>query len=85
MNPLPVLWNLKTMNNLQAILTDISVLTKTIETDYPELYRFLDENPMTIPSMHHPHINSDIMHEYLESLKMLLKHHLKTHKNPTAV
>ena len=45
------------MINLQNILTEIFQLTKTIETNYPELYHFLEENPMTIPSESHPSIH----------------------------
>lgn len=68
------------MNILQALLAEISQLTKTIETNYPELYQFLDENPMTIPSEKNPSIDKKILLEYLESLKQLLKHHLETRK-----
>ena len=68
------------MKNLHSLLTEITKLTTTIETNYPELYRSLDENPMTIPAVKHPHIDKDIMEEYLESLRQLLSHHLETHK-----
>jgi len=68
------------MNILQSLLAEISQLTKTIETNYPELYQFLDENPMTIPSESNPSIDKKILLEYLESLKLLLKHHLETRK-----
>lgn len=69
------------MKQLQGILKEITQLTYTIEANYPELYRTLDENPMTIPATEHPHINKEVMQEYLESLKQLLEHHLETHKN----
>lgn len=68
------------MNTLQALLAEIFKLTKIIETNYPELYQFLDENPLTIPSESHPTIDEKILKEYLESLKQLLKHHLETRK-----
>ena len=68
------------MKNLQTVLTQITQLTTDIETNYPELYRSLDENPMTIPSMNHPHIDSKVMQDYLGSLKQLLLHHIETHK-----
>jgi len=68
------------MNTLQTLLAEISQLTKTIETNYPELYQFLDENPMTISSESNSSINNNILLEYLESLKQLLKHHLETRK-----
>lgn len=67
------------MKNLRKLLTEITQLTTNIETNYPELYRSLDENPLTIPETDHPHIDKQIMESYLESLKQLLKHHLETH------
>lgn len=69
------------MKGLHNILKEITQLTTNIETNYPELYRTLDENPMTLPVSKHPHIDKEVMQEYLESLKQLLKHHLETHKN----
>ena len=69
------------MKDLHHILNEITQLTLNIETNYPELYRSLDENPMTLPVSKHPHIDKIVMQEYLESLKLLLEHHLETHKN----
>ena len=69
------------MKDLHNILQEIVQLTTNIETNYPELYRSLDENPMTLPVSKHPHMDEEVMQEYLESLKQLLKHHLETHKN----
>lgn len=69
------------MKELQKLLNEISRLTFDIETNYPELYRTLDENPMTIPTDKYPHIDKKTLQEYLESLKQLLRHHLETHKN----
>lgn len=66
------------MNKLQNTLTEISQLTKTIETNYPEIYQFLDENPITIPSESNPSIDKKILQDYLDSFKQLLKHHLET-------
>jgi len=68
------------MNALQIMLKEITTLTTMMETEYPELYQFLDENPMTIPATNHPHIDIVVLREYLESLKGLLQHHLETHK-----
>ncbi|WP_299163295.1 hypothetical protein [uncultured Eudoraea sp.] len=68
------------MNSLQIMMKEITELTTMMETEYPELYQFLDENPMTIPATNHPHIDIVVLREYLESLKGLLRHHLETHK-----
>jgi hypothetical protein len=68
------------MKKLQSIIIQIMELTTKIETNYPELYVTLVENPETIPSMKHPDINMTIMEDYLNSLKQILKQYLKTHK-----
>lgn len=68
------------MKNLQEILVKITQLTQTIETQYPELYQFLDEDPITISTKLHPKLNKHDFQEYLESLNQLLEHHIETHK-----
>jgi hypothetical protein len=70
------------MKTLQDIENKILELTTTIETNYPELYAQLGENPITIPSKKHPKMNISIMEEYLESLKQILKQYTKTHSKP---
>ncbi|WP_405266807.1 hypothetical protein [Cellulophaga sp. Ld12] len=67
------------MKKIHAVLTAISQLIKTIETDYPELYQFLDENPVTIPSEKHPDLDKDALEGYLADLNSLLQHHLENH------
>lgn len=69
------------MNQLHAIEDEIIKLTTFIKTNYPELYVFLTEDPITLPSVKHPDMNTQMMENYLESLKQLLKHHIETHKN----
>jgi len=68
------------MDELRKVLGEITQLTSDIETKYPELYRSLDENPLTIPAKKHPQVDKDDLKDYLESLKQLLKHHLETHR-----
>lgn len=68
------------MENLQKLLSEITQLTKKIETDYPELYKYLDEDPMTVPAQSNPDINKKVLQKYLESLRQLLKHHIETRK-----
>ena len=65
------------MKTLQDIENQIITLTTSIEVNYPELYATLGENPITIPSKMHPDMN--IMEDYLESLKQILKQYIKTH------
>lgn len=52
-------------------------LTTNIENNFPELYRKLDENPITIPSESHPEINQKVLEDYLESLKKMLRDQLE--------
>lgn len=68
------------MKTLGVVLMEITELTTMMETAYPELYQFLDENPMTIPTSKHPNIDVAALKEYLESLNGLLQHHMETHK-----
>jgi len=68
------------MKDLQKVLTEITQLTGNIETNYPELYRSLDENPLTLPISKHPHMDKKVMTDYLESLKQLLKRYVEEEK-----
>ena len=69
------------MKDSTNVLTEITQLTNTIKTNYPGLYRDLNENPMTIPTVNHPKMDNKMMEEYLESLKQLLEHYLQEEKN----
>jgi len=70
------------MRQLNKLLREITQLTDNLETNYPELYKFLDETPFTIPAENHPKIDKKVLLNYLESLRELLKHHLETHPAP---
>lgn len=69
------------MKTMKELLSEIMLLTNEIETNHPELYRFLDENPMTIPSENCESIDKPTLEEYLDSLKQLLQHYLESHQN----
>ena len=68
------------MKTLKELLREISSLTFSIESKYPELYQYLDESPMTIPDEEHPHIDTRVLSKYLETLKALLEHHIESHQ-----
>jgi len=61
------------MKTTQHLLQDISTFTLKIENNYPELYKFLDEEPITIPNVQHPHIDYNVLKDYLMGLKILVK------------
>ncbi|WP_338732293.1 hypothetical protein [Mangrovimonas cancribranchiae] len=67
------------MKTTQDLLQEISTLTRDIESNYPELYKYLDENPITIPNMEHPNIDNKALEDYLSSLKALVKKYQEEH------
>ncbi|NAS12262.1 hypothetical protein GTQ38_09635 [Flavobacteriaceae bacterium R33] len=67
------------MREMQEILSEIILLTNHIEVEYPELYQFLEEQPMTIPTEDHPIIDKKTMKVYLEGLRQLLEHYVEEH------
>jgi len=67
------------MEHITTLLNEITLITLEIETKYPEIYKFLEEDTLTLPFKEHPKINSDVLIDYLESLNQLLSHHKETH------
>jgi len=51
----------------------ILAITLEIEQNHPELSKFLNEMPVTIPNDLSPELDYKILIEYYESLKSLLK------------
>lgn len=74
------------MKTIKKLLAQISELTHIIETNHPELYKYLDETPITIPSEKNPQIDNTILADYLDSLKMILSKYMLEHteKNITS-
>tara|TARA_R110000868_G_scaffold90193_4_gene250642 strand:- start:28 stop:258 length:231 start_codon:yes stop_codon:yes gene_type:complete len=69
------------MKRLQELTKEINDLTLKIEQEYPELYQYLDENPITIPCCDYPKVDTKNFSNYLDSLQQLLKHHIESHQN----
>ncbi len=68
------------MGTSKSLIAKINELTTNIETNYPEIYHFIEEQPITIPSSDHFETNEKALQDYLNSLSQLLSHHKKTHK-----
>ncbi|MEK7257330.1 MAG: hypothetical protein AAB316_21425 [Bacteroidota bacterium] len=68
------------MKDFNALTEEITALTAEIETDFPELYQFLEENPLTIPNDDLPAIPMEKLMDYLTSLKELLLNYVETHR-----
>ena len=54
---------------------DILKITGVIRDQSPELIKFLNEMPITIPVDNAPEINIKILQEYFNSLVELLRHY----------
>ncbi len=59
---------MKTEKELSAAILDI---LRKIKNDYPELSKYLDELPITIPDEKDPLITSDKLLSYYDSLKSI--------------
>jgi hypothetical protein len=69
------------MKRLSQLMQEVIKLTTEIETGYPELYKYLEETPITICETEEKTICTEDMKEYLKTLRSQLEHHIETHKN----
>ena len=62
----------------------IMAITMQIQNEFPELSKYLNEMPVTIPTEENPEINTAILNNYYESLfRMLTTYKLEmTEKKP---
>lgn len=51
-------------------------ITLTIKNKYPELSKYIEEMPITIPNKNNPEITLIELKKYLESLNLLYTKHL---------
>jgi len=68
------------MRQIKELTRQIFDTTQKIEQEHPELYSFLNENPITIPAKEHVVIDSNVLSEYLNSLQEILTHYLESEK-----
>ena len=68
------------MKSKGELLNQIINITLRIERKNPELYKFLDETPLTINSKTNGEISMDVFEDYLDSLKQMLKEYITSHK-----
>ena len=60
------------MASEKEINEKIMTITMKIQKDYPELSKYLNELPVTIPIESDPEINTRVLTDYYESLVKLL-------------
>ena len=61
---------MKTEKELNDAILEI---TLKIRNEHPELIKYLDELPLTIPDVSSPEINRKVLSDYLQSLEKILK------------
>ncbi|CAM3629821.1 hypothetical protein O8E88_002379 [Flavobacterium psychrophilum] len=69
---------MKTESELNECIVKI---TMTILNEFPELMKFLNEMPVTIPTEQSPEINTKILQEYYDSLEILLYKYAPNHSS----
>jgi hypothetical protein len=67
------------MKTEAQINENIIKMTMTIRNEFPELMKFLNEMPITIPNEESPEINNKILQEYYDSLETLLRKYAPNH------
>jgi hypothetical protein len=61
---------MKTETEIEDAILKITI---KIKTQYPELSKYLEEMPVTLPDTKNPEINVKILQDYYNSLESLLK------------
>ncbi len=56
-------------------------ITMTIQSEFPELMKYLNEMPVTIPDAKNSQINNIILQDYFNSLQDLLRKYAPNHSS----
>ncbi|MEO7522935.1 MAG: hypothetical protein ABIT58_02510 [Ferruginibacter sp.] len=67
------------MERVHELNSEIIALSLKIKNDYPELSKYLDEMPVTIPDSDDPSININNLEKYRDSLINLLSKYKESH------
>ena len=68
------------MKTAAELNNNIVKITMTIRNEFPELMKFLNEMPVTLPNLENPEINNTILEDYYDSLEDLLRKYAPNHK-----
>lgn len=69
------------MKTTKDLTENISKITTTIRAEFPELLKFLNEMPETIPNVVNPEITRQSLAEYFNSLENLLWKYARNHSH----
>ena len=68
------------METKQDINDKILKITMAIQENYPELSKYLNEMPVTIPNENNPKINEQNLEKYYESLLTIFRNYVAEHQ-----
>lgn len=68
------------MEELKIINAKILDITLKIQKKYPELTKYIEEIPVTIPTEKKPEINLEVLTDYYQSLVEVLKDYQLEHE-----
>ena len=68
------------MKTEHEINKNIIEITMAIDEKFPELSKYIDEMPVTIPNTNDPEINETNLEDYQSSLDVLLNKYAANHK-----
>jgi hypothetical protein len=71
------------MTNEHELNEKILKITMTIREKYPELSKYIEEMPVTVPDLKHPEITQRNLKEYYDSLEAMLKKYDQEHPGPS--
>lgn len=68
------------METEEEINAKIIKITMAIHDNYPELSKYLNEMPVTIPIKQHPEVNRKNLEKYYETLLTLFRNYVAEHQ-----
>jgi hypothetical protein len=70
------------MKNAHELMEEVIEFTSEIETEYPELYKYLEETPLFQGPVSGSDVSAVDLENYLNTLKRQVIDYLKTHDQP---
>jgi hypothetical protein len=69
-----------TLNTCNEVAVDVILLTNEIKSQYPELYKHLEETPIAFSKISVNEITSNELENYRDTLNKLLCNHFNAHE-----
>lgn len=73
------------MKNKTILIREINDLLTEMATEYPEIYKFLDEDTTNLYSLDHPVVDNKVLLDYRNNLKELIEKHKESHQDKLLV